>query len=67
LFGALQGLFWDFSLFLLPAERAGREAALAQVKAALGEARMAVLWAEGQAMTSEAAIAYALEEEGGGK
>jgi hypothetical protein len=47
------------------AESYGREAALAQVKAALGEQRMAALWAEGGAMTSEAAIAYALEEENG--
>lgn len=39
-----------------------RKATLAQVKAALGDARMAELWAEGQAMSSEEAIAYALEK-----
>ncbi len=65
LFGAVEHLNWSYAYLLNPEERAGREAALAEVKAALGETRMAALWAEGRAMTSEAAIAYALEEENG--
>ncbi len=64
MFAAAEHLKWDYLYFLNPVEQSEREKALAQVKAALGEERMAALWAEGQAMTSEAAIAYALEEDG---
>ncbi len=66
LFGAVEHLHWSYAQYLDPAERAGRQAALAQVRTALGEARMAELWAEGQAMTSDQVIAYALDEENGG-
>ena len=46
---------------LYPLEREGRETALAAVRATLGEARMAALWADGKAMASEAVVDYALE------
>jgi UDP-N-acetylmuramyl pentapeptide synthase len=39
------------------------QARVAAVRAALGEEAFAAAWAEGQAMTREQAIAYALEEE----
>ncbi len=64
MFAAAEHLKWDYLYFLNPVEQSEREKALAQLKATLGEQRMAALWAEGQAMTSEAAIAYALEEDG---
>jgi predicted ATPase/DNA-binding SARP family transcriptional activator len=65
LFGAVDHHNWAYPYFLISKERAESEAALAQVKAALGEQRFAELWAEGQAMTSAHAISYALEEEHG--
>ena len=39
---------------------------IAEVRAAMGEAAFAAAWAEGEAMTLEQAIAYALEQPGGG-
>jgi hypothetical protein len=47
-----------------PGERAGGEAALTAARAALGQEAIAQAWADGQAMTLEQAVAYALEEDG---
>jgi hypothetical protein len=38
---------------------------MATVRAALGERELAVVWAEGRAMSMEQAIAYGLDEAGG--
>jgi predicted ATPase/class 3 adenylate cyclase/Tfp pilus assembly protein PilF len=46
-----------------PAERALREPYLTDARSRLEEAAWKVAWAEGQAMTFEEAVAYALEEE----
>jgi non-specific serine/threonine protein kinase len=46
-------------------ERADLDAGLAAARAVLGEEAYAQAWAEGQAMTLEQAIAYALEEDEG--
>jgi tetratricopeptide (TPR) repeat protein len=45
-----------------PADRVEYERNLATLRAALSEAAFAAAWAEGQAMTLERAIAYALEQ-----
>ena len=45
-----------------PTERAEVEAGLAAARAALGEEAFAKAWAEGQAMTLEQAVEYALED-----
>ncbi len=45
-------------------ERAGHEGSLAVVRARLGEVAFAAAWAEGGAMSTEQAIAYALAEDG---
>ena len=47
-----------------PAERDEHDQAIAAARAALGEEAFAEAWAEGQAMTPEEAIAYALEDKG---
>ena len=44
-----------------PAEQADTERCIAAARAQLDETVFAVAWAEGQAMTLEQAIAYALE------
>jgi hypothetical protein len=43
-------------------ERAGHDQAIASARAVLGEDAFAMARAEGQAMTLEQAVAYALEE-----
>ena len=45
-----------------PVRRSRYEPTYAAVQRELGEARFVIAWAEGQAMTQEEAIAYALEE-----
>jgi len=45
-----------------PANRRESDGWLGLARAAVGEARFATAWAEGQAMTVERAVAYALEE-----
>jgi predicted ATPase/transcriptional regulator with XRE-family HTH domain len=50
---------------LYPMERADLETGLEGAQRALGEVAFAAAWAEGQAMTLEQTIAYALEEGGG--
>jgi hypothetical protein len=47
--------------FVLPIWRLEHERGVAAVRAQLGEALFAKLWAEGEAMTLEQAYAYALE------
>jgi non-specific serine/threonine protein kinase len=59
LLGAAQALFEDFGA--LPAEVALHSTAAA-IRAALGGRAFAAAWAEGQAMSLEDAIAYALAE-----
>jgi hypothetical protein len=46
-----------------PDVRIEGEAALARARAALGEEAFAAAWAEGQALTLEEAVAYALADE----
>jgi hypothetical protein len=46
-----------------PDERAREEQLVAAAHAQLDEATFAATWAEGQALTLEQAIAYALDEE----
>ena len=47
---------------LAPVRRADHDGVVAAVRVALGEAALAAAWAEGQAMTLEQAVAYALED-----
>ena len=55
---SLDSFFWTS---LDPAERSSHETSLAVAKNALGGAAFGDAWAEGQAMTLEQAVAYALE------
>ena len=51
-----------FSWFYLSLpEQADQERVLSEVRAQLGEAAFAAAWEEGQAMTLEQAVEYALE------
>ena len=50
------GLVWE------PAEQAGMDQALGAIQAGMAASDRSAAWAEGQAMTLEQAIAYALEE-----
>jgi predicted ATPase/transcriptional regulator with XRE-family HTH domain len=62
LFGAAEALRQTIGVPPPPVERANYEPSIARVRAHLGEATFAMAWAEGQAMTQEQAIAYALGE-----
>jgi hypothetical protein len=62
LFGAAEVLRQTFSVPLPPGERPAYERRLASARAQLDEATWLAAWAEGQAMTLEQAIAYALGE-----
>jgi tetratricopeptide (TPR) repeat protein len=62
LFGAAEALRESIGEAMPPVERAGYEGSLTAVRAALGEERFAAAWAEGQALSREQAIQYALEE-----
>ena len=62
LFGAADDLQRLIHFTISPRERAERDQAIAAARTALGEEEFAKAWAEGQAMTLEEAIAYALEE-----
>jgi predicted ATPase/DNA-binding SARP family transcriptional activator len=64
LFGAAATLRDAVGTPLPPYDRAAYEHHLAALRAGLGEAAFAAAWAEGQAMTLEAAAAYALGEGG---
>ena len=63
LFGAAEGLREVMGAPLPPADRAGRDRSVAAVRSALGEEAFAAAWAEGRAMSLEAAVAFALAEE----
>jgi hypothetical protein len=58
--GAAQAAREVLGLPLEPYEQAGQEQARAALRAALGEERFAVAWAEGQALSVEQALAEAL-------
>jgi predicted ATPase/class 3 adenylate cyclase len=62
LFGAEEALRNAIGSVLNVKWRAVHERSLASVRGALGEETFTALWAEGQAMTREQVIAYALEE-----
>ncbi len=62
LFGAAEALRHIFDLPLSPSERAEYDRTLAAARAGLGEEAFATAWDEGQAMTLEQIIAYALEK-----
>jgi hypothetical protein len=61
LLGATEAWHQRFFYLRLPRERQEREACRATVHASLGEQAFATAWAEGQAMTIDAAVALALE------
>jgi hypothetical protein len=52
-----------FSIHLASDHRAEREAAIAVARFALGDQAFAAVWAEGQAMTLEQAVAYAVGQD----
>jgi predicted ATPase len=62
LLGAAEALLRASDSTWWPADRAEYERNLAAIRAALTEEEFAVVWAEGQAMTLEQAIAYASEQ-----
>jgi non-specific serine/threonine protein kinase len=64
LFGAAEAVCGYYRVWLDPVQRTDLEASVASARAALGEETFASAWAEGQAMTLEQAVAYALEEDG---
>jgi tetratricopeptide (TPR) repeat protein len=61
LFGAAETLHNLIRFLVAPVERDERAHNLASVRAALGEADFTAAWAEGQAMTEEQAVTYALD------
>jgi hypothetical protein len=62
LFGAADALLERIKVPLTPADRAQYDADLAAARSQVDEQTWEVAWAEGQAMTMEQAITYALEE-----
>ena len=62
LFGAAEALYTPLRFEMSARERADHDAAIASARAELGEEAFAKVWAEGQEMTLERAVAYALEE-----
>ena len=62
LFGAEQAMRDVIGYAMTVSHRALHEHRLASARAALGEEAFSTLWVEGQAMTREQVIAYALEE-----
>jgi predicted ATPase/DNA-binding SARP family transcriptional activator len=61
LFGAAEGLREAIGAPLPPADRAEHNRSVAAARTALGEEAFAAAWAEGRALSLEAAISYALE------
>jgi predicted ATPase/DNA-binding SARP family transcriptional activator len=61
LLGVLQPLYHLIQYRQSPVERSEHDQAVVAARAALGEETFAKVWAEGQAMTLEEAVAYALE------
>jgi non-specific serine/threonine protein kinase len=64
LWGAATAIRARISAPLPPVERPRRDAALARLHTTLGATLYAAAWAEGEAMTLEQAIAYALGDDG---
>ena len=64
LFGAAQAFFEATQARRNPADQRDYEERLAIARAALSDTAYAALWAEGQVMTPERVISYALEEDG---
>ena len=62
LFGAIEAMYKRWEIGQPPTERAEHDRAIAAVRAQLGEATFNLIWAEGQKITMEQAIALALEE-----
>jgi predicted ATPase len=62
LYGAAEGLRQAIGARQAPAARATRERLMAAAREQLGDVAFDAEWAEGQAMTLEQAIAYALDE-----
>jgi non-specific serine/threonine protein kinase len=64
LFGATSTVPWtELGEFLVFGHSSDVAQAMAAARLALGESELAATWTEGQAMTLEQAVAYALEEE----
>jgi non-specific serine/threonine protein kinase len=61
LFGAAEALREEIRARLPLADRAEQERSVVALRTALGEEGFAVAWAEGRALSLEAAVAYALE------
>jgi predicted ATPase/transcriptional regulator with XRE-family HTH domain len=64
LFGAVSDRYSAFEGLLSSRERRDYEQGLTTARQSLGEAAFQAAWANGQAMTREQAVAYALEEHG---
>ena len=62
LFSAAEALYLPLRFEMSARERAEHDQAIASARAELGEAAFAKAWAEGQAMTLDEAVAYALRE-----
>jgi predicted ATPase/DNA-binding SARP family transcriptional activator len=62
LIGAAETLYTPLRFEMSARERAEHDEAIASARAALGEEAFAKAWADGQEMTLERAVAYALEE-----
>ena len=62
LLAAADKLRAEISVPVAPADLEGHFQLIASVRASLGEARAAQVWAEGEAMTTDQAIDYALSE-----
>jgi non-specific serine/threonine protein kinase len=63
LFGAAEALREAINAPLPPADRAEHDRSVASVRTAMGDEALAAAWAEGRAMSIEAAIACALDED----
>jgi hypothetical protein len=63
LYGAAEALWTRVSIAPDPGSRAQVERHLAAARVRLDEAAWSAAWGEGRAMSSEQAIAYALEED----
>jgi hypothetical protein len=62
LIGAAETLYTPLRFEMSAKERAEHDHTIASARAALGKGRFARAWAEGEAMTLEEAITFALEE-----
>jgi hypothetical protein len=62
LFGAAEGLREAIGAPVPPADRAEHDHSVAAVRSALGEAAFAAEWGEGQTMSLDEVVAYALND-----